>query len=86
MRELASGQQELAITLPSHQVTWQMLLAEMEHFGRTSTAEMTPILLEPTASALGFVEAPPGLGDFDEGWRALEGVDYPLVDDPRAEE
>jgi hypothetical protein len=64
----------------------QMLLDEMEHFGRTSTAEMTPLLLEPTASALGFIEAPPGLGDFDERWRAIEGVRFPIVDDPRVED
>jgi len=58
-----------------------MLLEQMTHFGQNQ--HVPPQLLEPTASALGYVEAPAELGDFDEGWRAVHGFDYPLVDDPR---
>jgi hypothetical protein len=35
---------------------------------------------------LGLSEAPLGdLGDFDEGWRAIHGVEFPIVEDPRDE-
>ena len=61
-----------------------MLRGQMEHFGHANTGEMNPLVLEPFASMLGLGDAPPGdLGDFDEGWRAIHGVEFPIVDDPR---
>jgi hypothetical protein len=86
VRDLAAGLRKLAIELPSHRDTWEMLLDQMEHFGQANTSEMEPLVLEPFASALGLADPPPGdLGDFDEGWRAINNVEFPIVDDPRAE-
>jgi hypothetical protein len=68
---LATGRRRLAMELPSHQETWAMLLGEMNRFGHKSTAEVEPMALESYASMLGLTEAPPDLGDFDEGWQAI---------------
>jgi len=39
------------------------------------------------AAALGLVEeAEKVMGSFDEGWRAVQGVDVPVFDDPRRED
>lgn len=83
VRDLATGEQALAIELPSHRATWLTLLEEMQHFGYGNTSEIARLLLEPTASALGFVAAPDELGDFDETWRAINRVDFPIENDPR---
>jgi hypothetical protein len=84
VRDLAAGRRRLAIELPSHHETWDMLRGQMEHFGQANTSEMEPLVLEPYASMLGLADAPPGdPGDFDEGWRAIHGVEFPIVDDPR---
>jgi hypothetical protein len=84
VRQFAQGHRRLGIELVSHRLTWDVLLRQMEHFGQTNTSEIEPLLLEPIASALGLVEAPPDpLGDFDEGWRAVHDIDMPLLDDPR---
>jgi hypothetical protein len=68
---LATGRRKMALELQSHQETWAMLLGEMNRFGQKSTAEIDPMVLESYASMLGLTEAPPDLGDFDEGWRAI---------------
>jgi hypothetical protein len=49
--------------------------------------EMNAIELEVHAAALGLVEEPPDpLGSFDEGYRAVHGIDTPIVDDRRDED
>jgi hypothetical protein len=35
---------------------------------------------------LGLIEPPPTLGDLDEDWRMIHDVDFPVADDPRADE
>jgi hypothetical protein len=86
VRDLATGRRRLAIELPSHSEVWGMLLDQMEHFGQDNTSKMNPLSLESFASALGLAEPPPGdPGDFDEGWRAIHGVEFPIVHDPRTE-
>lgn len=82
---LVTGERRLALELPSHREVWDLLYGEMRALGYADTSEMNPMLLEPIASALGLKEAPPGLGDFDEGWRAIHGVEFPMTDDPRGE-
>jgi len=83
VKGLAEGRRKLAISLPSNQDAWEMLLEEMQHFGHDNTSEMEPLLLEPTAAALGLTVQPAGLIDFDEGWRVVNRVDMPITDDPR---
>jgi hypothetical protein len=68
---LASGHVRLALELPSHRETWQMLLGHMRHFSQKNTAEIEPVILEPYASMLGLTEPPPELGDFDSTWRDM---------------
>jgi hypothetical protein len=83
-RELAAGDRTLAIALPSHQEAWQMLAQQMDAQGLADTSPMHSVELEVYASMLGLVDPPAGpLGDFDEGWRAINRVDMPIVDDPR---
>lgn len=80
---LGSGERRLALELPSHREVWEMLYGQMQALGFANTADMDPTVLEPFAFALGLKEPPPGLGDFDEGWRAIYGAEFPLIDDPR---
>jgi hypothetical protein len=52
-----------------------------------STTQMPKIELEVYAAALGLVDdVPRGLGNFDEGYRAVNGIEFPVVDDPRPED
>jgi hypothetical protein len=82
--ELAAGQRALVIALPSHREAWDVLREAMQAAGISSTSEMDRLQLETTASMLALTEPPSGpLGDFDEGWRAINRVDMPIVDDPR---
>lgn len=81
---LASGRRKLAIELPSHRGTWEMLLGEMNRFGHDNTSAMHPTVLETYASMLGLTEAPPELGDFDTEWRAINRSEPEEdEDDPR---
>lgn len=68
---LATGQMRLALELPSHRGTWEMLLDQMRAFGQTSTVQIEPMILESYASMLGLTEAPPELGDYDSTWHDL---------------
>ena len=60
-----------------------MLRNKWRRFAQASTSEMEPLVSEPYASMLGLIEAPPEVGDFDEGWRAINDEDFPMGDDPR---
>jgi hypothetical protein len=85
VRQLARGERRLMLELPSHRAAFESLADMMEHFGRSSTAEIHPTELEVFAGILGLIEVPPGLGDFDEGWRAIHNLpDPPIIDDPRS--
>jgi hypothetical protein len=87
VRELASGHRRLAIELVSHRAAWSTLYEEMAALGRSTTAQMDPLELEVHAAALGLVEeADKVMGGFDEGWRAVHGLEVPMFDDPRPEE
>jgi hypothetical protein len=56
----------------------------MSAMGKSNTSEMASPELEVHAAMLGLVEDPPSeLGDFDERWRAVHGLDVPTFDDPR---
>lgn len=80
---LANGETRVALELPSHRETFEMLAKELEGFGQTNTSELAPAFIEVYAGMLGLTETPPGLGDFDEGWRAINRKDFPIRDDPR---
>jgi hypothetical protein len=84
--ELARGEKKLAIELASHRAAWDMLYGMMKAMGKSNTSAMNALELEVHAAALGLVEEPPDpLGSFDEGYRAVHGIDTPIVDDPRDE-
>ena len=85
VQSLAAGENKLALDLPSHRETWGMLFEQMLAFENANTSEIPRLWLEPIASALGLKDAPSELGDFDETWRLLHGVDFPMTDDPRDE-
>ena len=87
VRELASGHRRLAIELVSHRAAWSTLYGEMAALGRSTTAQMDPLELEVHAAALGLVEqVDKVMGSFDEGWRAVHGLEVPMFDDPRPED
>jgi hypothetical protein len=59
----------------------------MAALGRSTPALMDPLELEVHGAALGLVEeADNVMGSFDEGWRAVHGLELPMFDDPRPEE
>jgi hypothetical protein len=87
VRELATGNRRLAIKLVSHRAAWEMLYEMMVALGKSNTSEMNALELEVHAAALGLVEEPPDpLGSFDEGYRAVHGLETPMIDDPRDDE
>jgi hypothetical protein len=84
VQDFASGRARLAIELPSHQTAWTVLVQTMKATGATSTSAMNKLELEVHAAMLGLVEGPQGeLGDFDEGWQAVNRQTFPIQDDPR---
>jgi hypothetical protein len=87
VRELAVGSRRLAVELVSHRAAWTTLYELMSAMGTSNTSEMSSLELEAHAGALGLVEEPPDpLGSFDEGWRAVRGLDVPMFNDPREQE
>lgn len=58
----------------------------MEALGNSNTSELEPAVLEVYATMLGLLENPPGLIDFDEGWRAINDKDFRITGDPRSED
>jgi hypothetical protein len=60
-----------------------MLYESMSSTGAENTSDVCSAELEMIAGALGLVEGPSGLGDFDEGLRAVYGLDVPMFGDPR---
>lgn len=68
---LAKGELRLVGQGDSYQGTFKMLADEMRHFGLTQIAEMHPTVITAHAGLLGLVEPPPGLGNFDQGWREI---------------
>jgi len=71
----------------SHRAAWTTLYEFMSAMGKSDTSEMNSLELEVHAATLGLVEEPHDpLGSFDEGWRAVHGLDVPMFNDPRDQE
>jgi hypothetical protein len=87
VRELAVGSRRLVVELVSHRAAWTTLYEFMSAMGKSDTSEMNSLELEVHAATLGLVEEPHDpLGSFDEGWRAVHGLDVPMFNDPRDQE
>lgn len=83
VRDLAVGHRRLAFELVRDRAAWTMLYELMTALGKSNTSEMSNLDLEATAASLGLGEdISGGLRSFDEGWRAVEGLDVPMFDNP----
>ena len=58
----------------SYPETFAMIADMLEHFGMTEVSQLPNEQITVFAGALGLVEPPPGLGNFDQGWRAVWGI------------
>jgi hypothetical protein len=86
VQELADGEARLAIEQPSHQEAWAALLEIMLLHGAPDTSALNRLEVEVYAAMLGLTESPTGeLGDFDEGWRAINRLPS-RFDGPRHED
>jgi hypothetical protein len=84
VRDLALGHRRLAVELVSHRAAWTTLYELMAALGQSNTSELNSLELEANAAALSLVEPlDDQLGSFDDGWRAVHGLDVPMFDDPR---
>ncbi len=74
LRQLASGELRVVGQGSSYQETFAMILDMLEHFGLTEVSQLPPEQITVFAGALGLVEAPSVLGNFERGWRDIWGV------------
>ncbi len=74
VRRLASGELRVVGQGASYQETFKSIAEMLEHFGLSEVAELPPEVIQTFAGMLGLVEAPPELGNFEQGWRAVWGV------------
>ncbi len=70
---LAAGAARVVGQGASYRDTFATLAGEMRHFGLGAVAELHPTVVTGYAGMLGLVEPPPSLGNFDQGWRAING-------------
>lgn len=71
---LASGELRVVGQGASYQETFKSVAEMLEEFGLNEVAELPPAVIQTFAGMLGLVEAPPELGNFEQGWRAVWGV------------
>jgi hypothetical protein len=74
VRRLATGELRIVGAGVSYPETFKSMAEMLEHFGLSEVAELPPQALQTFAGMLGLVEAPPDLGNFEQGWRAVWGV------------
>lgn len=51
-----------------------MIAGMLEHFRLSTIGELDPTQITVFAGALGLVEVPPELGNFEQGWREIHGI------------
>ena len=69
--QLASGQLRVVGQGQSYQETFSMLADEMRHFQWQSVADMPPPVIQAYAGMLGLMSGPPGQGNYESTWTAL---------------
>lgn len=74
VRRLAAGELRVVGQGASYPETFKSIAEMLKHFGLTEVAELPPQALQTFAGMLGLVEAPPNLGNFEQGWRAVWDV------------
>jgi hypothetical protein len=71
---LARGELRLVGQGASYQSTFEMLAGEMRAFRQDRVAGLHPTVIASYAGMLGLVDTAPGMGNFEQGWRAVHGV------------
>jgi hypothetical protein len=74
VHQLARGELRVVGQGASYRDTFQSIAAMLGHFGLASVGELPPIQITVFAGALGLVEPPQELGNFEQGWRSIFGV------------
>lgn len=72
--QLARGELRLVGQGASYQSAFEMLAGEMRTFGQVRVAGLHPTVITSYAGMLGLVDTAPGMGNFEQGWRAVHGV------------
>jgi hypothetical protein len=74
VERLARGELRLVGQGASYQAAFEMLAGEMHAFGCGRVADLHPTVITSYAGMLGLVDAAPSVGNFEQGWRAIQGM------------
>lgn len=74
VRRLAAGELRIVGQGASYQDTFRSIAEMLEQCELTEVARLPTQAITVFGGMLGLVEAPPGLGNFEQGWRALWNV------------
>jgi hypothetical protein len=74
VRRLAAGDLRVVGQGASYQETFKSIATMLERFHLADVGELPPNVIQTFAAMLGLVEAPPDLGNFEQGWRDIFGV------------